>query len=106
MTARGELRRAQGTVRFFDIEEGWGVIDSEATPGGCWVHFSAVMVEGLRSLDAGESVEFRYREVGQDGYRFRAEEAWPARDEPVRTEPRADGSGSISVLRPESGGDA
>jgi len=39
---------AHGTVRSLDDEEGWGVIDSVQTPGGCWAHFSAVAVEGRR----------------------------------------------------------
>ena len=66
-------------------DEGWGVIDSADTPGGCWTHFSAVLVPGLRTLDAGALVEFTYEAAGQDGYPYRAVEAWPAGRTPVRT---------------------
>jgi len=31
-----------GTVREYDADEGWGVIDAPSVPGGCWVHFSAI----------------------------------------------------------------
>jgi CspA family cold shock protein len=99
MASLGELGRARGTVRFFDVEEGWGVVDSEATPGGAWVHFSAVMIDGLRSLGAGQAVEFRYHEVDQDGYRFRAEEVWPAGGEAVPPRPLSASGGYLSVFR-------
>lgn len=42
--------RTQGTVRFWLDEEGWGVLDSPDTPGGCWTHFSHVLTAGYRSL--------------------------------------------------------
>jgi len=36
---------ATGTVREW-AEEGWGVVDSAETPGGCWVHWSVVHEPG------------------------------------------------------------
>ncbi|MCW2765284.1 MAG: hypothetical protein JWO11_1243 [Nocardioides sp.] len=33
---------ATGRVRSWNAEEGWGVIDCDETPGGCWFHFSAI----------------------------------------------------------------
>ena len=44
----------RGVVRLWSDEEGWGVIDSPATPGGCWAHFSSVRVAGLGALSAGQ----------------------------------------------------
>nr|WP_082159569.1 cold shock domain-containing protein [Micromonospora sp. HK10] len=44
-----------GSVRSFDPAEGWGVIDGADVPGGCWVHFSALAMEGYRTLTAGTS---------------------------------------------------
>ncbi|MBP2412464.1 cold shock CspA family protein [Arthrobacter stackebrandtii] len=35
-----------GTVRLWNDEEGWGVIDSDATPGGSWAHYSDVAIAG------------------------------------------------------------
>lgn len=61
-----------GTVRLWVDEEGWGVIDSEATPGGTWAHFSSVVGKGYRRLNHGQSVEFTYEHAKQDGYEYRA----------------------------------
>lgn len=59
-------------------DEGWGVIDSQDTPGGCWAHFSSVLVSGYRVLAAGQVVTLDYEAAEQDGYSFRAIEVWPA----------------------------
>ena len=68
-----------GTVREWNNEEGWGVIDSSETPGGCWAHFSAIHMDGYRSLEAGELVTMEFARVAQDGYSFRAESVWRTR---------------------------
>jgi CspA family cold shock protein len=68
-----------GTVRTWDAAEGWGVVDSPETPGGCWAHFSAVAVDGYRALVAGQAVALDWEQVvDQDGYRFRAVRVVPA----------------------------
>jgi CspA family cold shock protein len=72
-------------VRTWLPDEGWGVIDSPDTPGGCWAHFSSVLVPGYRALTAGQSVTFDYESAEQDGYHFRAIEVWPADQKPVRS---------------------
>jgi cold shock CspA family protein len=53
--------RERGTVREWHAEDGWGVIDSGAAPGGCWVHFSALAVDGYKVLDPAGSVVSRSR---------------------------------------------
>ena len=70
------------TVRFWNSDEGWGVIDSDATPQGCWAHFSHVAVPGYRALAAGQTVELEWESRGQDGYAFRALRIWPHGDKP------------------------
>lgn len=75
--------RGEGVVRAWHAGEGWGVIDAEATPGGCWAHFSALRLPGFAELAAGDPVEFVHEERAQDGYRFAATEVWPAGAEPV-----------------------
>ncbi len=40
----------RGVVRVWHRDQGWGVIDSQDTPGGCWAHFSSVLVPGYREL--------------------------------------------------------
>lgn len=73
-----------GKVRVWHDEEGWGVIDSEVTPGGCWAHFSSVLVAGYSTLATGQEVAFNFEAAEQDGYSFRAKELWPADLVPVR----------------------
>ena len=74
-----------GVVRAWWTEEGWGVIDSPATPGGCWAHFSQVLVAGNPTLTEGQHVTFEFVAAAQDGYDFRAVEVWPADQAPDRS---------------------
>ena len=71
-----------GVVREWHAEEGWGVLDSASTPGGCWAHFSAVQVEGYRSLTPADIVHFTFEAAEQDGHSFRALDVWPPGVEP------------------------
>ena len=71
-----------GIVRVWHSDDGWGVIDSTKTPGGCWAHFSDVAMDGFRQLEAGLDVEFEWEIVEQDGYSFRATRVWPTGLEP------------------------
>lgn len=73
---------SRGTVRVWVDDEGWGVIDSPDTPGGCWTHVSALHVPGYRALEADQAVELEWEAPGQDGYRYRAVRAWPAGQDP------------------------
>jgi CspA family cold shock protein len=51
------VRVAQGTVKWFNNEKGYGFI---AVDGGqdVFVHYSAIQSDGYRSLDEGQRVEF------------------------------------------------
>ena len=48
---------AQGTVKWFNAEKGYGFI---AVDGGqdVFVHYSAIQMDGYRSLEEGQRVEF------------------------------------------------
>lgn len=61
-----------GIVREWHGEEGWGVIDIEDAPGGCWTHISHLDMEGYRVLRAGQRVELTFDDRGQDGFAYRA----------------------------------
>ena len=74
-----------GTVREWHDDEGWGVIDSAATPGGGWAHFSVVAVTGYRTLEPGSPVVFEWSSPGQDGYPFRVTRVWPDGADPAPT---------------------
>jgi len=69
-----------GLVREWDNEEGWAVIDSPQTPGGCWAHYSNVAVAGYKSLDPGQSVHLEWEAVEQDGFAYRAVRTCPSGD--------------------------
>lgn len=79
-----------GIVRFWHDDEGWGVIDSDETPGGCWAHFANVAVPEYRSLQPGAEVNLEWEATSQDGYSFRATRAWPAEAEPEPEVPPTD----------------
>lgn len=51
----------KGTVKWFNDSKGYGFIQQ---PEGddVFVHFSAIQVEGFRTLAEGEEVEFETRE--------------------------------------------
>jgi CspA family cold shock protein len=59
-----------------------GVIDSADTPGGCWVHFSHVVTDGVGRLVPGDQVTFTYEAVPQDQFSYRAALVWPPGVEP------------------------
>jgi len=53
---------AQGTVKWFNAEKGYGFITPANGGPDLFVHFSAILIDGYRSLEEGQDVEF---EVGQ-----------------------------------------
>ena len=71
-----------GTVRFWNTDEGWGVIDSPETPRGCWIHYGKVAVQRFAGLETGQQMELEWEQAPQDGYDYRATRAWPLGDEP------------------------
>ncbi|MEU8725691.1 cold-shock protein [Streptomyces antimycoticus] len=62
------------TVREWSDEEGWGVLDSPETPGGCFGHSSDIRATGFRTLSPGQQVDLEWEAPGftQDGYDYRA----------------------------------
>lgn len=48
---------AQGTVKFFNAEKGFGFISRE-DGDDVFVHYSNIQGSGYRSLDEGQRVEF------------------------------------------------
>lgn len=69
------------TVREWRVEEGWGVLDSPETPGGCFGHYSTIEAPGFRTLSPGQKVDLIWEAPGfkQDGYDYRAVSITPRR---------------------------
>ncbi len=72
-----------GVVREFDADQGWGVVDGPDLPGGCWVHFGALAMDGPRRLIAGQAVTVRAERADQDGFGYRAVKVWTGDTEPA-----------------------
>ncbi|ROP27176.1 cold-shock protein [Pseudokineococcus lusitanus] len=53
---------AQGTVKWFNAEKGFGFIAPDDGGADVFVHHSQIDIQGYRTLDEGQAVEF---EVGQ-----------------------------------------
>ncbi len=49
--------RIQGTVKWFNAGKGYGFISSDKNED-VFVHYSAVVSDGYRTLDEGQRVEF------------------------------------------------
>ncbi len=52
---------AQGTVKWFNAEKGYGFITVDGGGGDVFVHYSAIDMSGYKVLEEGQAVAF---EVG------------------------------------------
>jgi CspA family cold shock protein len=65
-TAYRENSMAQGTVKWFNAEKGFGFISQDDGGADVFVHYSAIATSGYRSLDENQRVEFEVTQ-GQKG---------------------------------------
>ena len=61
-----EWHVAQGTVKWFNAEKGYGFIAVDGGGADVFVHYSAISMAGYRSLEEGQKVEFDVTQ-GQKG---------------------------------------
>lgn len=59
---QGANSMAQGTVKWFNGEKGFGFIEQDGGGADVFVHYSEIQGNGFKSLDEGQRVEF---EIGQ-----------------------------------------
>ena len=57
---------AQGTVKWFNAEKGFGFIAQDGGGADVFCHFSAIASDGYKSLDENQRVEFEVTQ-GQKG---------------------------------------
>ncbi|MBA3488564.1 MAG: cold-shock protein [Longispora sp.] len=57
---------AQGTVKWFNAEKGYGFITPDGGGADLFVHYSAIQSSGYRSLEEDQRVEFEVTQ-GQKG---------------------------------------
>ena len=65
MSGTKKVKMAQGAVKWFNGDKGYGFIAAEGGPD-VFVHFSAITGGGYRSLEEGQKVEFDITQ-GQKG---------------------------------------
>jgi cold shock protein len=56
----------EGTVKWFNADKGFGFIQPDAGGEDLFVHFSAIQIDGYKTLDEGQKVDFEVTE-GQKG---------------------------------------
>ncbi|MBZ5528618.1 MAG: cold-shock protein [Acidobacteriia bacterium] len=67
-TGRGvpKLSKEQGVVKWFNASKGYGFIQRQSGED-VFVHFSAIQMEGYKTLSEGQPVEFEVKQ-GPKGY--------------------------------------
>lgn len=53
---------ATGTVKWFNSAKGYGFISADGTGDDVFVHFSSIVMDGYKSLKAGQPVHFDINE--------------------------------------------
>lgn len=58
MTYKGKIDMAQGTVKWFNGDKGFGFISQDDGGPDVFVHFSAIVGDGFRNLEENQRVQF------------------------------------------------
>ena len=60
-----------GTVKWFNENKGWGFIVSDDGGDDVFVHYTAIEIEGFKTLKEGQKVEYELK-LGKNG-KYQAE---------------------------------
>lgn len=61
-----------GTVKWFNAEKGYGFITDDANGSDLFVHFSAIVADGYKTLADGQKVSFDVEKDPKNEEKFRA----------------------------------
>ena len=62
----------KGTVKWFNAQKGYGFITNESTGEDVFVHFSAIVSDGYKTLEEGEKVTFDIEQDPKNSKKLRA----------------------------------
>ena len=67
-----------GTVKWFNPEKGFGFISNDDSSGDVFVHFSAIQIDGYKTLAEGQKVVFDVEADPKNSDKLRAINVSPA----------------------------
>lgn len=62
----------KGTVKWFNAQKGYGFITNESTGEDVFVHFSAIVSDGYKTLEEGQKVTFDIEQDPKNSRKLRA----------------------------------
>ncbi|MBQ4381285.1 MAG: cold-shock protein [Oscillospiraceae bacterium] len=70
-----------GTVKWFNQEKGYGFISNDDGSGDVFVHFSAIQMDGYKTLAEGQKVTYETEPDPRDSSKERAVNVVPVKAE-------------------------